>query len=128
MDLALVVEHMEWADRRTAGSVRDLSAEVWEASLPSSYGSLAGTVEHLFATEWTWLERVSGRSPTTVGPAGGARDRARLMALWEPVWQGWREVAVGRPPAEVVPYRTSRGTPNQHTVFAACAREDPRLP
>lgn len=33
------------------GLVLDLPAEVWERPLPSSYGPLAGTVEHTFATE-----------------------------------------------------------------------------
>jgi uncharacterized damage-inducible protein DinB len=114
-DAELLVAHMEWADALLLRTVAPLPEEEWVAPLPSSYGSLAGTVEHLFAAEWTWLQRLRGASPTELGPAGGARDRERLASLWPAVWAGWRGVAAGDA-AVAVRYQTTRGVPFSHTV------------
>jgi uncharacterized damage-inducible protein DinB len=114
-DAALLVAHMEWADALLLRAVVRLPEEEWVAPLPSSYGSLAGAVEHLFSAEWTWLQRVRGESPTELGPAGGARDRERLLSLWPPVWAGWRDVAAWDAAAPVH-YRTTRGTPHTQTL------------
>lgn len=115
-DLELLARFMEWADRRTLDSVRDVPSEVWECRLAASFGSLAGTVEHLFAAEWTWLERVEGRSPAGIGPRGGARDRRQLAELWPPVWSGWLDVAARRAPDDIVRYRTTQGATHETPV------------
>lgn len=115
-DMTRLATYMAWADRRTLASVGELPAELWERRLPASYGSLAGTVEHIFAAEWTWLERVEGRSPAGIGPEGGAADRLRLGDLWPSVWNGWMQVAVGRPAGDVVRYRTSQGAAHATSI------------
>jgi uncharacterized damage-inducible protein DinB len=119
LDLRLLVRHMEWADRRLLEAVLPLPDEAWGRPLPSSYGSLAGTVEHLFAAEWTWLRRLSGDSPRTVGPQSGARDRSRLAVLWPEVWAGWRQAAT-REPREPVRYATTAGVQHVNTVGEVC--------
>jgi uncharacterized damage-inducible protein DinB len=105
--------HLEWAGRRTLASLADVPAAEWEGPRPASHGSLAGTAEHLFGTEWTWLERVAGRSPGAVGPEGGMRDRARLEELCPEVWRLWREAASRHDAAEPVRYRTTQGSPHE---------------
>jgi uncharacterized damage-inducible protein DinB len=112
-DLALLADYMEWADRKVLHAIADLPRDLWERSLPSSHGSLAGTVEHLFAVEWTWLERVGGRSPRSVGPEGGVRDRERLAGMWPEVWDGWRRAAHERDAGEPIRYRTTEGTEHE---------------
>jgi uncharacterized damage-inducible protein DinB len=115
-DLRLLAAYTAWADRRTLDSVRELRAEEWERPLATSHGSLAGTLEHVFAAEWTWLQRLEGRSPATLGPEGGARDRDCLAQLWPAVWDGWRQAAERRPPGEVIRYVTTQGAPHQATL------------
>jgi uncharacterized damage-inducible protein DinB len=105
-----LVAHMEWADRRVLAAAGP-AGPAWEQPLAASYGSLAGTLEHLFATEWTWLERIRGRSPAQVGPPDGARTPEQFGALWPPVWAGWHAAVAGVDPAAVVRYQTSLGQP-----------------
>ena len=112
-EMELLAAHLEWAGGWTMASVADVPAAEWERGLPASHGSLAGTVEHLFGAEWTWLERVSGRSPGAVVPDGGMRDRERLAERWPGVWRGWREAAAGTAAAEPVRYRTTQGAEHE---------------
>lgn len=109
--LTALVDHMEWADRRLWQAVAAVDDALWDRPLPASFGSLAGTTEHLFACEWTWLERIQGRAPEQVGPPGRARGRERLAALWPAVWAGWQRVAATEDLGRVVPYRTTAGVP-----------------
>lgn len=114
--LRMLVLHMEWADGRLLQASAALPEEEWTRPLVCSYGSLAGTVEHIFATEWTWLQRVQGHSPATVGPPGGARARAALAASWPGVWSGWQAVLGAHDPSEPIPYRTTTGAAHTHQL------------
>ncbi len=111
--LAELAEYLAWADGRVWATIRDVPEDAWRHPLPASHGSLAATVEHLFAAEWTWLERVWGRNPAQVGPPGGATDRRQLARLWPEVWAGWREVARTMDAEAVIHYRTSAGVAYQ---------------
>ena len=115
---ATLAAYLEWADRRLLAAIRPLSEELYSREIPSSFGSLARTVEHVFAAEWTWRERVCGRTPASIGPEGGATSRDRLDALWPPVWADWRRVVAERDPAEPISYHTTRGEP-QVTALGA---------
>jgi uncharacterized damage-inducible protein DinB len=110
--MRLVAAHLEWADRQVLDALAPLAAPLWSRPLPSSHGSLLGTAAHLFGAEWTWLERVRGRSPAQVGPPGGVADPDDLLSRWPAVWEGWREVADTADPGAVVAYRTTAGAPH----------------
>jgi uncharacterized damage-inducible protein DinB len=120
-DLELLVEYLAAADAKVLDRARTMPDEPWRRALASSHGSLAATVEHLFATEWTWLERIEGRSPDRLGPPGGATDRDVLAAAWPRVWAGWRAAVAQRAPEAPVAYRTTAGvahtTPFAHIVL-----------
>jgi len=78
-----------WANRTILESVAALMPEEYARPIGSSFGSVQGTLVHLYGADWVWLERFHGRSPRAL-PAGD--DLATLGALA----RKWREVETGQ--------------------------------
>jgi uncharacterized damage-inducible protein DinB len=78
-----------WANRTILESVAVLTPEEYARPIGGSFGSVQGTLVHLYGADWVWLERFHGRSPRAM-PAGD--DLATLEAL---AWK-WREVEAGQ--------------------------------
>ncbi len=55
-----------WANDRVLSSCAPLSAAEWSRDLGGSFGSVGQTMAHLAAAEWIWLERWTGRSPSSL--------------------------------------------------------------
>lgn len=88
MDRAEIIDLLsydEWANARLVEAVRALPDAARRRRDDSAFGSLHGTITHLIAAEWVWLERWQGRSPTAppswVGDATLDELRARLEAI-----------------------------------------------
>ncbi len=78
-----------WANRTTLESVAALTPEEYARPIGGSFGSVQGTLAHLYGADWVWLERFHGRSPRAM-PEG--EDLASLDALD----RKWREVEAGQ--------------------------------
>ena len=78
-----------WANRTTLESVAALTPEEYARPIGGSFGSVQGTLVHLYGADWVWLERFHGRSPRAL-PAGD--DLASLETLA----RKWREVEAGQ--------------------------------
>ena len=78
-----------WANRTILGPVAELTAEQYARSIGGSFGSVQGTLVHLYGADWVWLERFHGRSPRAM-PSGA--DLPTLDALAG----RWREVEAGQ--------------------------------
>jgi uncharacterized damage-inducible protein DinB len=61
----------QWANARTLGATAPLTEEEFGRDLKSSYPSVRETLLHIMASEWVWLMRWQGTSPTAQ-PAGWA--------------------------------------------------------
>jgi uncharacterized damage-inducible protein DinB len=78
-----------WANRTTLDSVAALTPEEYARPIGGSFGSVQGTLLHLYGADWVWLERFHGRSPRAM-PEG--EDLTALDALA----RKWREVEAGQ--------------------------------
>lgn len=78
-----------WANRTTLDSVAALTPEEYARPIGGSFGSVQGTLAHLYGADWVWLERFLGRSPRAM-PEG--EDLTSLEALA----RKWREVEAGQ--------------------------------
>ena len=78
-----------WANRTILESVAVLTPEEYARPIGGSFGSVQGTLVHLYGADRVWLERFHGRSPRAL-PAGD--DLAALEALA----RKWREVEAGQ--------------------------------
>lgn len=68
----------EWANARFLDAACQLSHEQWTKDLSSGFPSIRETLSHVVATEWVYLRRWNGESPTTVPGWAKAPDAASL--------------------------------------------------
>jgi len=78
-----------WANRMTLESAAALSTEEYARPVGGSFGSVQGTLAHIYGADWVWLERFRGRSP------GGLPEGDDLLPL-EDLARKWREVEAGQ--------------------------------
>lgn len=78
-----------WANRTILDSVAALTAEEYARPIGGSFGSVQGTLVHLYGADWIWLERFHGRSPRAL-PEGD-----ELLPL-DALTGKWREVEAGQ--------------------------------
>jgi uncharacterized damage-inducible protein DinB len=89
-DIAKLFAYGRWAKAQTLGSLEALNAEELVRPVGGSFGSVLGTLVHLYGADWVWLERWHGKSPRALP---GAQEVASLDALrekWKPVEDGMR--------------------------------------
>ena len=55
-----------WATAKILDCVAPLSEEEFARPIGGSFGSIHGTLAHVYGAEWVWLERFRGRSPRSL--------------------------------------------------------------
>ena len=65
-DIRSLFAYDEWANARLLRTVAELSDEELTRDLGSSFASIRDTFSHLVVTEWVWLRRWKGESPSSL--------------------------------------------------------------
>ena len=63
-DVRHLFDYTEWANDLAMKAAGDLPDEDFRRDVAISHNSIFGTLLHMAAAEWIWLERWHGRSPT----------------------------------------------------------------
>lgn len=71
-----------WANARTRRAVAVLSEAEFRRDLKSSYPSIRDTLLHIMASEWVWLSRWQGSSPTGMPAGWDEYTHAQIEAEW----------------------------------------------
>jgi uncharacterized damage-inducible protein DinB len=98
-----------WANKRILSAAEALSAEQFTKPLGSSFSSVRDTLVHIWAVEWIWLERLHGRSPSSLPDAKEFVDLSSLRPRWAEVERNWLEYVSRLDQAELdeeVDYKT----------------------
>lgn len=107
-------EYNRWANRRTREAVARVSPEQFARGIGGSYGSLRNTVAHLVSSEWVWLRRWRGTSPTAPPFRDDELTVDNLESRWQPIELETQEFVdsldAGRLEATAA-YSTTRGQP-----------------
>jgi uncharacterized damage-inducible protein DinB len=85
-DIKRQYAYSRWATARLLAAAENLSSNELHKQHGTSFGSLHGTLDHLYGAERVWLDRWKGSSPTarpSVGPTASPLDFA---AAWEKIW------------------------------------------
>jgi uncharacterized damage-inducible protein DinB len=110
----LLFEYNRWANRRTREAVARATSEQFTREIGGSYGSLRNTVAHLMASEWVWLRRWKGTSPTAPPFPNEELTLENVGVLWQPI-EAETEALVASLTAErleqAIDYRSTRGDP-----------------
>lgn len=78
-----------WATERVLELAATLPEEQYAKNLNSSFGGVRGTLVHIYAADWIWLERWKGNSPTTLI----REEDIPTFPFLQERWIGWRSEA-----------------------------------
>jgi uncharacterized damage-inducible protein DinB len=108
-----------WANAKVLESASTLTEAELERTLGGSFPSVLGTLGHLYAAEWIWLERLRGVSPPGLPSAQDVPTLAALKEKWSAVEAGQKEFVEGLTDArmdEKVGYRNVKGEPWRYAL------------
>jgi uncharacterized damage-inducible protein DinB len=120
-DLARLFEYNVWANHRLMRAAATLSVDDFKRDrLGASHGGVRGTLAHIMAAEWIWLERWKGVSPSRLLDEGEFADVVALRDRWALI-EGHREEWF-RPLredslAETVRYRNTEGVAQEAPLW-----------
>ncbi len=77
-DVVSLYAYNEWANARIFGAVARLDPAVFTAPRGSSFSSIRDTIAHIAASEWVWLRRWRGESPSAQPEWASLQDAAAL--------------------------------------------------
>lgn len=123
-DLRELFAYNRWANGRILDAGAKLDDEAWTRALISSFPSVRETLAHVLASEWVWLERWHGRSPSGPPESWDTRTPASLRAIWAGVEREGEAFLAGLTDADAArtfSYRNIRGEPFTST-FAETMR------
>ena len=113
-DFATLFAYGRWANERTLESAGTLSAEELARAVGGSFGSVLGTLTHLYSSEWVWNERLHGVSPGGLPPDPSLATLEGLRARWCAVEAALEVYVAAVTPASLasrISYRSVKGDP-----------------
>jgi uncharacterized damage-inducible protein DinB len=82
-DIADLYDYDAWATNRLLAAVAALPVEHYQQDLGSSFGSLHGTLVHMYAAQRLWLDRWKGNSPKAMLGTDQIPTLDDLRTRWE---------------------------------------------
>lgn len=77
-DIRALYAYNEWANARVFTAAAQLDQNVFAEARGSSFSSIRDTLAHIATSEWVWLRRWRGESPSTV-PEWDSLERATAL-------------------------------------------------
>lgn len=114
-ELQLLVDYHYWARDRVLAAVEPLTAEQFTRDLGNSFRSVRDTLAHLHSSEWVWLSRLQGGSPSSPLPHERFADLQAVRAAWAETESDLRAFVGGLDTAgleRVLEYRMLNGQPS----------------
>lgn len=82
-EIRLLYDYNAWANQRGLDSAAALTVEEFTKPLGSSFSSVRDTLAHIWGSEWLWLERFQGRSPSSLPDAGQFNELSSMRTRWQ---------------------------------------------
>jgi uncharacterized damage-inducible protein DinB len=104
-----------WANDKICEAVSQLDDDAFAREVGGSFGSVKGTMLHLYGAEWVWLERFRGRSPRAMPDEGRPiQTLAEVRTKWDPIQEELRVFVRSLTPATLagtIDYQSFAGEP-----------------
>ncbi|MFN0109201.1 MAG: DinB family protein [Blastocatellia bacterium] len=82
-DIRQLLDYTEYANHLVLDAAEQLTEEQLRQDVKISHGSIFGTLVHMAAGEWIWLERWLGNSPAGLWKEDAFADLKTLRAEWQ---------------------------------------------
>lgn len=118
-DVRRLFDYHYWATYRLLSAVQPLTPDQFTRDLGSSFPSVRDTLSHLQGSEWIWLSRLRGESPTTRPGPERFTDTAVARAVWTDTEAECRAIVGGLDAAalaRVLEYRMLDGQPTSARI------------
>jgi uncharacterized damage-inducible protein DinB len=83
-EVRMLFDYNAWANQRAMDSAALLSDDEFLMPRGSSFSSIRDTLVHICGSEWVWLERFQGRSPSLIPDVREVQSVAALREHWRP--------------------------------------------
>lgn len=103
-----------WANHRILDAASALSTEAFAKDLGSSFPSVRDTLVHILSSEWVWLSRWRGHSPSGAPDSWDVSTLEGVRSQWTAVEQDQRAYISELTAAMLgrsIAYRTTKGEP-----------------
>jgi uncharacterized damage-inducible protein DinB len=111
-EMTELFEYDRWANRRMLEATGNLTANELNRDLGSSFPTVRATLAHILSSEWIWLRRWTGSSPTAIPEGWDLSTHASIVWHWREVEDEIAAFVAGldQPRLEApLRYRTTRG-------------------
>jgi len=113
--LITLYDHFTWARNHLLDAAGALTPAQLHQEEQGVFGSIHDTLTHMAASEWMWMARIAGRSPTAVPAGTDFPDLAALRAWWDTAHTGTMTYLRGVDATEL--HRSIRYTNTQGRAF-----------
>jgi uncharacterized damage-inducible protein DinB len=107
-DIRKLFDYTEWANELVLDAAEALTPAQQKHDFKISHGSIHGTLVHMAAAEWVWLERWQGGAPTQLWPAEQYADVPAIRARWREIVANRRDFLDGLSDADLAADRDFR--------------------
>ena len=111
-DLGRLLDYTVWANHRVVRTAATLTIDEFRRDLGGSYGGVRGTLAHILAAEWIWLERWNGVSPRALLDTTEFPTVESLRTRWEKIEEDCLDFLKGvtdESLARVIAYTNTKG-------------------
>ncbi|MGI8588168.1 MAG: DinB family protein [Chloroflexia bacterium] len=115
-------DYFTWARDLMIETAGRLTTEQLRQEEAGVFGSVFDTLAHMAASEWMWLERIEGRSPTKMPAGADFADLAALRAWWDEAHERSMAYLRGADAAELereIHYQNTQGREFRRLVWHA---------
>lgn len=105
-------EYHVWARERMLDAVAGLASDAYRRDLGTSFGTVHGTLVHLYGADEVWYERWVGGAPTGLPPAERFANLEALRSAWgklDPLVRGFVRGLGAEGLARALTYRAFNG-------------------
>lgn len=111
------VRYNRWATARTLESVRPVTLEEFDRPIGGSYGSLRGTLAHIYMADKIWWARLHGHPTGALSEFEPPADRAAWEQEWLAMLDRYNDWAPTADWNQVISYRDTKGNPYQSPIW-----------
>jgi uncharacterized damage-inducible protein DinB len=110
----------EWATNKLIDAAEKADSAKLQKDLGTSFGSLHGTLVHIYGAQLIWLGRWKGATPTSLPKAEDISDLAELKSRWQKLRVEFREFLNSKSEEELQQassYKDLKGNPWSEPLY-----------